>query len=119
MKETLKMKYNVTINGKKYEVEVEAANAASAPAQAPAEKPTVNVPQPSAGSKIVKAPMPGTINDIKVSAGQQVKRGQILVILEAMKMENEILADSDGIVDSISVSKGASVNSGDILMSIK
>ena len=62
--------------------------------------------------------MPGTILDIKVSAGQAVKKGDLLVILEAMKMENEIMAPCDGTVASVAVTKGATVNSGDLLVSI-
>jgi biotin carboxyl carrier protein len=113
------MKYIVTLNGKKYEVEVEradapkAAPAAAAPAAAPA--PAVV----SAGEFAVKAPMPGTISEIKVAAGQQVKRGDVLILLEAMKMENEILADHDAVVAGIAVSKGASVNTGDLLITLK
>jgi biotin carboxyl carrier protein len=63
--------------------------------------------------------MPGTILDIKVKPGDAVKEGQILLILEAMKMENEIIAPSSGTIDTIQVSKGASVNAGDVLLSIK
>jgi biotin carboxyl carrier protein len=63
--------------------------------------------------------MPGTILDIKVSPGDAVKAGDILLILEAMKMENEIIAPSTGTVDTIQVSKGSSVNAGDVLLSIK
>ena len=62
--------------------------------------------------------MPGTILDIKVSAGQAVKKGDVLVILEAMKMENEIMADRDGTVSGIAVTKGSSVNSGDVLLTL-
>ena len=63
--------------------------------------------------------MPGTVLDIKVSVGDQVQAGQVLLILEAMKMENEISAPSAGTIDSIQVQKGASVNAGDVLISIK
>lgn len=63
--------------------------------------------------------MPGTILDIKVKPGDTVSAGQVVLILEAMKMENEILAPTDGVVDTIQVSKGSSVNAGDVLMSIK
>ena len=71
-----------------------------------------------AGATTVNAPMPGTILDIKVSAGQAVKKGDLLVILEAMKMENEIMAPCDGTIASVNATKGASVNSGDLLVSI-
>ena len=62
--------------------------------------------------------MPGNINDVKVAAGQSVKRGDVLLILEAMKMENEIMAPRDGVVASVNVSKGATVNTGDLLLSL-
>lgn len=122
-------KFNITVNGNSYEVEVEeikdgvvsaprpqvsAAPAQAAPKAAPAKKASA----PSAGGDGVKAPMPGTILDIKVSEGQEVKSGQVLVILEAMKMENELVAPKDGVVQSINVSKGASVNSGDVLVTL-
>ena len=62
--------------------------------------------------------MPGTINAVKVSAGQAVKKGDVMVILEAMKMENEIMAPCDGTVASVNVSQGATVNTGDLLVSL-
>ena len=62
--------------------------------------------------------MPGTINAVKVANGQSVKKGDVLVILEAMKMENEIMAPRDGVVASVNVTKGASVNTGDVLVSL-
>jgi biotin carboxyl carrier protein len=63
--------------------------------------------------------MPGTVLDVKVTPGQAVKSGDVLLILEAMKMENEIMAPSDGTVDTVPVAKGASVNSGDVLVTLK
>ena len=69
----------------------------------------------AAGAVAVKAPMPGNILDVKVAAGASVKAGDVLVILEAMKMENEIFAPCDGTVSSVAVSKGAAVNPGDVL----
>lgn len=117
----LKMKkYKVNVNGTNYEIAIElmseteaaasktAAPAAAAPAAAPAGE----------GEKIA-SPMPGTILDIKVNVGDTVKKGQILMILEAMKMENEIMAGADGQVTSIGVTKGASVQTGDMLCTIK
>ena len=122
-------KFNITVNGVAYEVEVEevAAGEASAPvaaapkaapkAAAPAAKPAA-APKaaPVANGTKVNAPMPGTILDVKVAQGQAVKKGDVLLILEAMKMENEILAPQDGTVSQVAVSKGASVNSGDPLV---
>ena len=122
-------KFTVTVNGKSYDVEVEetgresAAPVAAAPrmeAAKPAEKAK---PAPAGGSvpegaETVKAPMPGTILDIKVSNGDTVKEGQVLLVLEAMKMENEVVSPCDGTVASVQVAKGASVESGDVLVAI-
>ena len=113
-------KFNITVNGVSYEVEVEevAAGSASAPAAPVAAAPAAPAAAPKAaavaGTKI-NAPMPGTVLDVKVAAGKTVKKGDILLILEAMKMENEILAPADATVAQVLVSKGASVSSGDVL----
>lgn len=122
------MKYKVTLNGTTYEVEVEkgeailvdeyvaaapapaAAPVAAAPAAAPA--PAAAAPAATAAGEQVTAPMPGTILSVKVSQGEAVKAGQILVILEAMKMENEIVAPRDGTVAQVVVAQGASVDTG-------
>ena len=121
-------KFNITVNGVAYEVEVEevAAGEASVPAApkaaapapkaAPAAKPAAPKAAPVANGVKVNAPMPGTILDVKVAQGAAVKKGDVLLILEAMKMENEILAPQDGTVAQVAVSKGASVNSGDPLV---
>ena len=119
--------YNITVNGVAYSVSVEetAAGAAPVAAAAPAAPATPKAapapaaaPKAAAGAVTVKAPMPGNILDVKVSAGASVKAGDVLVILEAMKMENEILAPQDGTVASVNVNKGDTVNSGDVLVSM-
>ena len=125
------MIYTVKINNKEYDVEVErgkaniikttevAAQSTPAPviASAPVSAPTS--PVISVGGEVIKSPMPGTILDIKVSKETRVKKGEVLLILEAMKMENEILAPSDGVVAQVFVSKGSSVNTDDALISIQ
>lgn len=122
-------KFAINVNGKSYEVEVEEIGgvATSAPVQAPraaapapakAAAPQAAAAPAPAGSTVVKAPMPGTILDIKVNAGGSVKAGDVLCILEAMKMENEIMAPCDGKVAAVNTTKGASVNNGDALISL-
>ena len=134
------MKYKVTLNGKTYEVEVEAgkamlvdeyeayapAPAASAPASAPAAAAAPAAPAAStapaaapavqAAGETITAPMPGNILRIEVTNGAAVKAGQILIVLEAMKMENEILAPRDGTVAQIIVQKGSTVETGSPLV---
>ena len=111
-------KYRVNVNGTVYEVELEEITGA-APAAAPVAAPAAPAPAaaPAGGEKIA-APMPGTILSVNVAAGDAVKKGQVLVILEAMKMENEIMAPCDGTVTSVSVTKGAAVESGALLCTI-
>ena len=125
------MKYKVTLNNKTYEVEVEAgeamlvdeyeayAPAAPAPvaAAAPAAAPAAAAPAAPAGAalaagEVVKSPMPGNILKINVSNGQKVNEGDVLLILEAMKMENEVVATKGGTVAQIVVAKGAGVETG-------
>lgn len=124
-------KYNISVNGKVYEVEVEEVGVSGAVGNttkpkivaapkmsepAPAKK---QVARPAAqGSEIMQAPMPGTILDIKVNVGDTVKAGQVLLILEAMKMENEIVAPRDAEIVEININKGAIVSSGDALISL-
>ncbi len=115
----------ITVNGTSYDVQVEEIGAGTAPvASAPAPVATpapAAAPAPaSAGSgEPVKAPMPGVVLEIKVSAGQAVKKGDCLIILEAMKMENEIFCPKDGTVESIVATKGQNVDSGATLLTIK
>ena len=132
------MKYKVTLNKRTYEVEVEAGKAmlideyeayAPAPAAAPvaaapvaAAAPAAPAPAPAAAAlaagEVVKSPMPGNILKINVSQGQAVKEGDVLIVLEAMKMENEIVAPKSGSVAQIAVSKGQVVETGTPLVVI-
>ncbi|MBE6918138.1 MAG: biotin/lipoyl-binding protein [Ruminococcaceae bacterium] len=117
-------KYRVNVNGTVYEVELEeitgaaAAPVAAAPA-APASAPAAPAPAAPAGGEKVTAPMPGNILSVNVAAGDTVKRGQVLLILEAMKMENEIMAPCDGVIASVNTSKGSAVESGALLCVIQ
>ncbi|NLA85522.1 MAG: biotin/lipoyl-binding protein [Clostridiales bacterium] len=141
-------KFKININGNSYEVEVEelevdyssvqtsviakppiqqttdqpsAASTASVKPTASSELAVKPSPTPigHVGSIQVKAPMPGNILDIRVKEGDMIKKGQVVMILEAMKMENEIMPPQDGNIASINISVGAVVNSGDLLFSIK
>lgn len=117
--------YTITVNGVPYSVTVEENNSdapqtaapvqqsAPAPAAAPAPAPAAD-----SGSVTVEAPMPGNIIDIKTSVGQTVASGDVLIILEAMKMENNIVAPSTGTVASINVNKGDSVEAGQVLITM-
>ncbi|MDO4742648.1 MAG: biotin/lipoyl-containing protein [bacterium] len=129
------MIYTVRINDKDYEVEVERGKASvlnvtqatpqpTAPSvQAPVAAPAAPANQPaqeiSAGAKTVVAPMPGTVLNIKTAVGARVKSGDVLLVLEAMKMENDIAAPVDGVVSQILVAKGSSVNTDDVLITIQ
>ena len=107
-------KYRVNVNGTVYEVDVEDISGA-APVAAPAAAPVAAPVSAPAGGEQVTSPMPGTILAVNVAAGDTVKRGQVLMILEAMKMENEIMCPCDGKIVSVSVTKGATVESGTLL----
>jgi len=138
-------KFMINVNGSRYEVEVEevaagqsvpvmtaapaapvAAPAAPvAPVAAPAAAPAAPAAAPAAGaagrvgSEQIKAPMPGAILKVEVAVGQAVKKNQILCVLEAMKMENEIVSTRDGVVAGVHTSKGSSVNAGELLISLE
>lgn len=123
------MKYNVTLNGKKYEVEVNECEAvinsvSNAAAVAPVAAPAAASAAPAAPAAVVGAavsgtqilsPMPGTILKTNVAEGQPVKAGDVVLILEAMKMENEIVAPCDGTIKQLLVSKGSTVDTDQIL----
>ena len=127
------MNYNVTVNGKVYAVTVEKTGAAAPKAAAPVAAP-VAAPAAAAAAapaaaaaaapvftgagEAVNAPMPGTILKVNVTQGQAVKEGDVLCVLEAMKMENEIMAPKAGTITQVVTSKGASVNTGDALVVI-
>ena len=104
--------YKITVNGTAYDVVVEEVANDGAPAPAPVK---AAAPAGAAGAVKVTAPMPGKILSVKASAGTAVKKGDVVMILEAMKMENEIVAPQDGTIASINASEGASVEAGDVL----
>lgn len=120
--------YRITVNGTSYDVTVEelsggaapapAAAPVAAPAPAAAPAPSKAAPAGGAGSIKVSSPMPGKILAVKANVGDSVKKGQVILILEAMKMENEVVAPEDGTIASIDVTVGASVESGDTLATL-
>ena len=127
--------YRVNVNGKVYEVEVEEITAggqqtaAAAPAPAPvAPKPApvalapaptpAPAPKAAATGEIVEAPMPGTIVDIKVKVGDTVKEGDLVAVIEAMKMETDLFSTKSGVVTAVNAGKGASVNTGDAIITL-
>ena len=113
----------ITVNGTAYDVQVEELGTTSAPASAPVAAAPAPVAKPTApagnaGSVVVKAPMPGTVVNVVVSAGKAVKAGDDLVFIEAMKMETPVKAPQDGTVATVEVSKGESVDSGKVLVTL-
>lgn len=116
--------YRITVNGTSYDVTVEELSGGAAPAAAPvaapvaAPAPAKAAPAGGAGSIKVSSPMPGKILAVKANVGDSVKKGQVILILEAMKMENEVVAPEDGTIASIDVTVGASVESGDTLATL-
>lgn len=118
--------YRITVNGNVYDVAVEEigagasapvkpASPVAAPKAAPAAAPKASG---NAGAVKVNAPMPGKILSVKTSVGASVKKGDVIMILEAMKMENEIQAPEDGTIASVNVNEGASVEAGDVLVTL-
>ena len=115
-------KYRVNVNGTVYEVDVDDISGAApvaAPAAAPAATPVAAPVSAPAGGEQITSPMPGNILAVNVAAGDTVRKGQVLMILEAMKMENEIMCPCDGKVVSVNTSKGSSVESGTLLCVIQ
>ncbi|MCR1918017.1 biotin/lipoyl-binding protein [Frisingicoccus caecimuris] len=123
--------YTITVNGKVYEVTVEEgftgqgekggtspAPTAAPKSAAPVKEPAAAPKAAAAGSVKITAPMPGKILDVKISVGQAVKKGDVVMILEAMKMENEIVAPQDGTVASVQAAAGSAVEAGDTLASL-
>jgi glutaconyl-CoA/methylmalonyl-CoA decarboxylase subunit gamma len=133
-------KFLIKVNGNNYEVEVDELNGNSSVKQDVVKSsnstetnrtetvntksiqtktvPTSNEKAVPQGATTITAPMPGTVLSINVKVGESIKKGQVLLILEAMKMENEITASVDGSITSVNVNEGASVNTGDVLVSI-
>ena len=122
--------YRITVNGTSYDGSVEELSGGAAPVAAPVAAAPVAAPAPAAapaapapaaggtGSVKVSSPMPGKILAVKANVGDSVKKGQVILILEAMKMENEVVAPEDGTIASIDVTVGASVESGDTLATL-
>lgn len=130
-------RYTVTVNGNQYDVVVEENNSGVAPiatipvvtapvattapvtTEVVAPAPVATGPSGSAGSISIDAPMPGSIIDVKVKVGDSVSASTVVAILEAMKMENDIVAGVDGVVASVNVSKGDSINAGDVIVTLQ
>ena len=110
-------KYKVNVNGNEYEITLEVIED-GAPAAKAAPAPKASAPKAAAGAGSITSPMPGTILSVNVKPGDSVKKGAVLMILEAMKMENEIMAPADGKVVSVNVQKGTAVENGTVLCTL-
>ncbi len=117
-------RYNITVNGTAYDVTVEETDGSAAPVAAPAAAPTPKkaaapvAPAGAQGGVKINAPMPGTIVDVKLAVGAKVTNGTVIAVLEAMKMENDVVASCDGTIASINVTKGQSVETGTLIATI-
>ena len=120
-------RYNITVNGTAYNVTVEETDGSAAPVAAPAAAPAPKkaaapaapaAPAGAQGGVKINAPMPGTIVDVKLAVGAKVTNGTVIAVLEAMKMENDVVASCDGTIASINVTKGQSVETGTLIATI-
>lgn len=114
-------RYNITVNGTAYDVTVEETDGSAAPVAAPAAAPAPKKAAAPAGAQSgvkINAPMPGTIVDVKLAVGAKVTNGTVIAVLEAMKMENDVVASCDGTIASINVTKGQSVETGTLIATI-
>lgn len=114
-------RYTITVNGNAYDVTVDEADGSAAPVAAPAPKKAAPAKKAAApagaqGNATVNAPMNGTIVDVKVKVGDKVTNGTVIAVLEAMKMENDIVSDKDGVVASVNVNKGDAVETGAVVL---
>lgn len=116
-------RYTITVNGNAYDVTVDEADGSAAPVAAPAPKKAAPAKKAAApagvqGNATVNAPMNGTIVDVKVKVGDKVTNGTVIAVLEAMKMENDIVSDKDGVVASVNVNKGDAVETGAVVATL-
>ena len=116
-------RYTITVNGNAYDVTVDEADGSAAPVAAPAAKKAAPAKKSAApagaqGNATVNAPMNGTIVDVKVKVGDKVTNGTVIAVLEAMKMENDIVSDKDGVVASVNVNKGDAVETGAVVATL-
>ena len=117
-------RYNITVNGTAYDVTVEETDGSAAPVAAPAAAPAPKkaaapaAPAGAHGGVKISAPMPCTIVDVKLAVGAKVTNGTVIAVLEAMKMENDVVASCDGTIASINVTKGQSVETGTLIATI-